>query len=115
MDLFRDADPTKSLGYNVYMNDFCKMDTSTPYSYAYNLGHLLQSDEIIHTENHVVSPMEKWEPIVKDAIQMTAGDQSTYFAGAYLGNGLHEAAITSAINASTRALAQFGLRPFVSL
>lgn len=70
------------------------------YSLAYNLGAQIDSKTIIHKQNHN-TPLYSVEALrYRHEIIETNGENHTFHAGAYLGNGLHEGAITSAYSVS---------------
>jgi predicted NAD/FAD-binding protein len=57
---------------------------------------LIASDRIIHIQEHH-TPLYTTESFqYRDEVVATNGENNTYHAGAYLGDGLHEGAITSA-------------------
>lgn len=87
---------TKSWGYNAYLNQVCGLNSSEKYSLAFNLEELINKDKIIHRQEHetpfyTVEALKYVPEIIK-----TNGMNNTYYAGAYLSDGLHEGAITSA-------------------
>jgi predicted NAD/FAD-binding protein len=70
------------------------------YSLAYNLGEQIDSKTIIHKQDHN-TPLYSVEALrYRHEIIETNGDNHTFHVGAYLGNGLHEGAITSAYSVS---------------
>ncbi|HAC65285.1 MAG TPA: amine oxidase [Cyanothece sp. UBA12306] len=84
-------------GYNAYLNQLCGVSSSHPYSLAFNLDSLINKDKILHVQEHhtplyTVNSLEYVEEIIQ-----TNGENNTYYAGAYLADGLHEGAITSAL------------------
>ncbi|WP_066382097.1 FAD-dependent oxidoreductase [Anabaena sp. CA = ATCC 33047] len=86
----------KGWGYNAYLNQLCGVSSSVKYSLAFNLDDLIAQDKIIHIQNHH-TPLYTVESFrYRNEIIMTNGENNTYHAGAYLGDGLHEGAITSA-------------------
>lgn len=101
MDLFAEHPSPESFGYNTYMNDFYGLPSKTPYAFAYNLDHLIQKDKILHTASHTVPNYTVPATKALAAVRALNGENHTYFAGAYLGNGLHEGAVTSAHTLST--------------
>ncbi|MDJ0796515.1 MAG: FAD-dependent oxidoreductase [Calothrix sp. MO_167.B12] len=87
----------KGWGYNAYLNQLCGISSPTQYSLAFNLDSLIAKDKIIHVQLHH-TPLYNVEAFrYRDEIVATNGENNTYHAGAYLGDGLHEGAITSAI------------------
>lgn len=87
----------KSWGYNAYLNQVCGIASSHIYSLAFNLQKLINPDKIIHIQEHH-TPLYTLESFkyVREIIA-TNGENYTYYTGAYLGDGLHEGAITSAM------------------
>ncbi|MBH8563076.1 FAD-dependent oxidoreductase [Nostoc sp. CENA67] len=84
-------------GYNAYLNQLCGISSSLQYSLAFNLDNLIAQDKIIHIQEHH-TPLYTTESFMyRDEVIITNGENNTYYVGAYLGDGLHEGAITSAI------------------
>ncbi|MEA5572704.1 FAD-dependent oxidoreductase [Calothrix sp. UHCC 0171] len=84
-------------GYNAYLNQLCGVASPPEYSLAFNLESLIAKDKILHIQQHH-TPLYTVESFrYRDEIVATNGENNTYHAGAYLGDGLHEGAITSAI------------------
>ncbi|MDJ0675660.1 MAG: FAD-dependent oxidoreductase [Calothrix sp. MO_167.B42] len=84
-------------GYNAYLNQLCGISSSLEYSLAFNLDSLIAKDKIIHIQEHH-TPLYNVEAFrYRDEVVSTNGENNTYHAGAYLGDGLHEGAIVSAI------------------
>ncbi|AFY49775.1 putative NAD/FAD-binding protein [Nostoc sp. PCC 7524] len=87
----------KGWGYNAYLNRLCGVSSSLQYSLAFNLDNLIAQNKILHIQEHH-TPLYTVESFrYRNEIIMTNGENNTYHAGAYLGDGLHEGAITSAI------------------
>ena len=84
-------------GYNAYLNQLCGISSSLQYSLAFNLDDLIAKDKILHIQQHH-TPLYTVDSVrYRDEVITTNGENNTYHAGAYLGDGLHEGAITSAI------------------
>jgi uncharacterized protein len=84
-------------GYNAYLNQLCGISSLQQYSLAFNLDNLIAKDKIIHIFEHH-TPLYTVESFsYRDEVIMTNGENNTYHVGAYLGDGLHEGAITSAM------------------
>ncbi|MFK7801429.1 MAG: FAD-dependent oxidoreductase [Anaerolineae bacterium] len=96
-------------GYNAYLNRLCGLPEVAPhYSLAYNLEEWLDPAKIVHTQHHQ-TPLYTAEALShREAVRATNGENHTYHAGAWLGNGLHEGAIDSAL-AVSRLLGGVGL------
>ncbi len=84
-------------GYNAYLNQLCGINSPQPYSLAFHLQDSIDPDHIIHTQEHH-TPLYTVDAFrYRDEVVRTNGEYHTYHAGAYLCDGLHEGAITSAI------------------
>ncbi|MGF1603892.1 MAG: FAD-dependent oxidoreductase [Thermosynechococcaceae cyanobacterium] len=84
-------------GYNAFLNQLCGITGDQRYSLAFDIGNLIRKDKILHIQEHY-TPLYSVESFhSRDEIVETNGENSTYHAGAYLGDGLHEGAITSAM------------------
>ena len=63
----------------------------------FQLERLIAPDHIIHTQEHH-TPLYTTESFkYRDEVVATNGENNTYYVGAYLGDGLHEGAIVSAL------------------
>lgn len=84
-------------GYNASLNQLCGISSVREYSLAFQLDELISKEQIIHIQKHH-TPLYTVESFrYRDEILATNGENNTYHAGAYLGDGLHEGAITSAL------------------
>lgn len=85
-------------GYNAYLNRLYKIDPghNHHYSLAYNLTKQIDPDKIVHLQKHQTPFYSVAAVHYRHEIIATNGANHTYHAGAYLGNGLHEGAISSA-------------------
>lgn len=84
-------------GYNAYLNQLCGISSSIKYSLAFHLDNLIAKDKILHVQEHH-TPLYTVESFrYRDEVVNTNGENNTYHTGAYLGDGLHEGAITSAM------------------
>ncbi len=84
-------------GYNAYLNQLCDISSQRAYSLAFNLESLINPDKVIHVQTHH-TPLYTVEAFrYRDEILETNGQNNTYHVGAYLGDGLHEGAIASAV------------------
>ncbi|MEO1352198.1 MAG: FAD-dependent oxidoreductase [Cyanobacteria bacterium J06635_15] len=112
-------------GYNAFLNQLCGIDSPQRYSLAFNLAGLIDKDKILHIQEHH-TPLYTVESFHhRDQVIETNGENNIYHAGAYLGDGLHEGAVTSAMRVaelvgsrnspdwapslSTRALIRFSI------
>lgn len=83
-------------GYNGCLNQLCGISSSNHYFLSFELEELIAKDRIIHRQQHH-TPLYTTESFrYRDEVVATNGENNTYHAGAYLGDGLHEGAITSA-------------------
>ncbi|MEM7127854.1 MAG: NAD(P)-binding protein [Chloroflexota bacterium] len=89
-------------GYNAYLNRLCGLtDVHTPhYSLAYNLEEWIAPKNVVHRQNHHTPRYTTEAFRSRQEIIATNGINQTYHAGAYLGNGLHEGAVSSALTVS---------------
>lgn len=84
-------------GYNAYLNRLCGVPSDQSYSLAFNLDSVIDRDRVIQVLEHH-TPLYTVESFrYRDEIVETNGENYTYHAGAYLGDGLHEGAIVSAL------------------
>jgi uncharacterized protein len=96
-DFFETDIPNNNWGYNARLNQLCGIVSPIQYSLAFNLESLISSNRILHIQQHhtplyTVAAFRDRQEIIN-----TNGEHNTYHVGAYLGDGLHEGAITSAI------------------
>jgi len=83
-------------GYNCSLNQLCGLDSKTHYNLSYNLASLIDKNKIILTQEHN-TPLYTVDALhYRDEIIDNNGNNNTYHAGAYLYDGLHEGAISSA-------------------
>ncbi|KAI9129928.1 FAD-dependent oxidoreductase [Acaryochloris sp. CCMEE 5410] len=85
-------------GYNGCLNQLCGLPASAEhYFLSFQLEEIIAKDKIVHIQKHH-TPLYTTESFrYRDEIAATNGENSTYYVGAYLGDGLHEGAITSAM------------------
>jgi uncharacterized protein len=84
-------------GYNGCLNQLCGISSPQHYFLSFQLEELIAPERIIHTQAHH-TPMYTTESFsYRDEVVATNGENHTYHAGAYLGDGLHGGAITSAV------------------
>jgi uncharacterized protein len=85
-------------GYNAALNQLCGLESPPMYSLAFNLRDAIDPAKIIHVQQHH-TPFYNVESFrSRDQIIARNGTNNTYHVGAYLGDGLHEGAVTSALN-----------------
>jgi uncharacterized protein len=96
-DFFQTNHPQGDWGYNANLNQLCGLAATPQYSLSFNLESLLAPERIIHIQPHH-TPLYTVEAFRdRPEIIATNGVNHTYHVGAYLGDGLHEGAITTAI------------------
>jgi len=84
-------------GYNGCLNQLCGILSPPHYFLSFQLEELIAPEQIIHTQAHH-TPLYTTESFrYRDEVVATNGENHTYHAGAYLGDGLHGGAITSAV------------------
>lgn len=87
-----------SWGYNCCLNHLCGISSAQKYFLSFQLEELIAPESIIHKQLHhtplyTTESFRYWHEIIA-----TNGENNTYYAGAYLGDGLHEGAVTSALH-----------------
>ncbi len=96
-DLFQKKE-NGGCGYNAYLDRLCGINpqTDTHFSLAYNLEQQIDPEKIIDVQHHT-TPIYNVDAIrYRQEVLETNGENKTYHAGAYLFDGLHEGAVTSA-------------------
>jgi predicted NAD/FAD-binding protein len=84
-------------GYNVCLNQLCGLPPEPKYFLAYNLETLIARENVLQTIEHD-TPLYTVESLrYRDDIIRCNGSNHTYHVGAYLYDGLHEGAISSAL------------------
>lgn len=84
-------------GYNAYLNQLCGITSQTSYSLAFNLEADISPEKIIHVQQHHTPFYDTNSFQYRDEVIATNGENNTYHVGAYLSDGLHEGAVTSAM------------------
>lgn len=84
-------------GYNAILNDLCGIDPLPKYFLSYNLESLIDSRKIIHVANHETPLYAQNAVQHRSKLIAMNGHKNTYFAGAWLDDGLHEGATISAL------------------
>ncbi len=92
-DFFETSD---GWGYNAYLNHLCGINGNIPYNLSYNLKSLIDPNKIIHILKHETPFYQVKSFAYRNEIIKYNGENHTYHAGAYLGDGLHEGAALSA-------------------
>ena len=84
-------------GYNSCLNQLCDIKSPQNYFLSFQLEELIPRDRIIHVQEHH-TPLYTTESFkYRDEVIATNGNYNTYHVGAYLGDGLHEGAVSSAM------------------
>ncbi len=94
-DLFHTAAGRR--GYNAYLNRLCAVPESAgaDYSLSYGIDEEIDPALVVHRQPHR-TPLYTVEAMrTREEIKATNGQRDTVFAGAWLGDGLHEGAIRS--------------------
>jgi uncharacterized protein len=87
---------SKLWGYNGYLNQLGGVAAPPHYALSFQLEELIDRDRIVHIQQHH-TPFYTTESFrYRDEVVATNGENHTYHAGAYLGDGLHGGAIASA-------------------
>lgn len=84
-------------GYNAYLNQICNISSPIKYSLAFDLDRAIDPNKIIHSQEHSTPLYTVPSFRYRNEIIQTNGKNNTYHTGAYLADGLHEGAISSAI------------------
>ncbi|MEZ4380013.1 MAG: FAD-dependent oxidoreductase [Nannocystaceae bacterium] len=96
-------------GYNAHLNRLCGLPSAaagdrgaTDYHFSYNLAAEVDPAAVLHTQRHRTPAYTVAAIASRPEIVATNGDNHTFFAGAWLGDGLHEGAVRSALAVSER-------------
>ncbi len=84
-------------GYNGYLNQLCGISSPQHYFLSFQLEESIAPAQIIHTQSHHTPLYTTKSFRYRNEVVATNGENHTYHAGAYLGDGLHGGAITSAV------------------
>lgn len=96
-DFFETGALNGEWGYNANLNQLCGISSPVQYSLAFNLESLINPEHVLHIQQHH-TPLYTVDAFrYRPEVIATNGEHHTYHVGAYLGDGLHEGAITSAI------------------
>ena len=99
MDFFHNYH-NEEKGYNTYMNNGYEINSDSSFSFSYQMEQKINLSHILDQQNHIVPVynIRSWN--TRKQIHQLNGYRNTYYVGAYLGNGLHEGAVTSALAVS---------------
>jgi uncharacterized protein len=86
-----------SWGYNASLNQLCHITSPSQYSLAFQLEPMIAEERIIHVQEHHTPRYTVDAFRYRDEVINSNGENNTYHAGAYLGDGLHEGAVTSGL------------------
>ncbi|MGI9265831.1 MAG: FAD-dependent oxidoreductase, partial [Gammaproteobacteria bacterium] len=94
-DLFETA---TGAGYNAYLNRLSGIPKAYPQDYflAFNLDDEIRDDCIVHEQIHKTPAYNVAALRHREEVIRSNGSNNTLFAGAWLGDGLHEGAVQSA-------------------
>ncbi len=106
MDFFVDQKNQKA-GYNTSMNQSYRLPESPGYAFAFHLDDRIAQGKVIDRQMHVVPGYTGDAFRTRDEIKRTQGENHCYYVGAWLGNGLHEGAVSSAVEVSLKLGAEF--------
>lgn len=96
MDFFMDA-ADGIAGYNTSMNRAYQLSDHPSVAFAYNLDQYIRPEHILDRQSHIV-PVYTTEAFrTRPEIKQLQGENHCYYVGAWLGNGLHEGAASSAV------------------
>ncbi len=98
-DLFEVAGG-RDAGYNAYLNTLYGLDPARPIGMAYNLEDRVDPAAVMQVEEHRVPRYTVDALRLRDEVVESNGSRRTYYAGAWLGDGLHEGATLSALRVS---------------
>jgi uncharacterized protein len=84
-------------GYNGYLNQLGNVPPPPHYFLSFQLEELIDRDRIVHVQSHHTPLYTTAAFRHRDDIAATNGEHRTYHVGAYLGDGLHGGAISSAV------------------
>jgi predicted NAD/FAD-binding protein len=101
MDLFFQFH-NSTIGYNTYQNTVYNLQTRDHYSFAHNLDEIITKESILHRANHKVPKYSRNHDDKIKRLHKINGHKNTFYAGAYIGNGLHEGAVVSAMSISSK-------------
>lgn len=91
-------------GYNAYLNRLAGLSEEGPvhYALAFDLEGEIEPARVLHRQSHDVARYSERALSFREEVRRDQGARATYFAGAYLGDGLHEGAVRSALAVAER-------------
>ncbi|MBL8682492.1 MAG: NAD(P)-binding protein [Myxococcales bacterium] len=101
-DLFAMADGRH--GYNAYLNRLAGLSSAAPphYSLAFDMGDEVRASSVVHRQQHDVARYSADALEKRAALLEANGTNRTFWAGAFLGDGLHEGAVRAALAIAER-------------
>jgi len=101
-DLFEGADG--GAGYNAYLNRLAGLPTERAphYFLAFGLDHEIDPACVVHRQPHHTPCYTVASLRHRQEVRESQGVRNTFHAGAWLGDGLHEGAVTSAVAVAER-------------
>lgn len=96
--------PGGERGYNAWLNRLAGLpaEGAAQYGLAFNLDAEVDPAKVIHRQAHDVATYTVRALAARDDLRACNGLRGTYFVGAWLGDGLHEGAVRSALDVSAR-------------
>lgn len=90
--------PSGAGGYNAYLNRLCGVPDGLGVHYGLALGidEEIDPERVLHRQPHTTPSYRVEELRHRPAVRRHNGDRHTWFVGAWLGDGLHEGAVSSA-------------------
>ncbi len=86
-------------GYNALLNHLCGVPESDgrQFGLAFGMEDEIDPSRIVHVQRHRVPVFSRDALLTREVIKLNNGQQNTWLAGAWLYDGLHEGAVTSAV------------------
>jgi len=85
-------------GYNAYLNRLCGLDEDAPphYSLAFGIDDEIDPRQVVHEQAYSTPGYSREALSPRAEVIAANGEWGTWFAGAWLDDGLHEGAVVSA-------------------
>lgn len=90
------------VGYNCCLNDLYGIRSNRQYSFGAQLEDWIDASDILDIQHHLTPLYELNATAQREEIRGISGENNTYYAGAYLYDGLHEGAVMSALDVSEK-------------
>ncbi len=96
--------PSGGHGYNAFLDRLAGLPEAGPTHYflAFDLDAELDPSRILHRQLHDVARYDERALVEREDLRRHNGARATFFAGAYLHDGLHEGAVRSALAIAAR-------------